>query len=131
MQLFMIQDCKTKLFSTGGKYAKWVPQKKGKIWKSLQYAQQAISWYNRNELSEHQRKIFRLESDLRTVEKYNKRSSKPKILRLPDSILESIYKRYTEIIESAKTKNISLSTPDPEITQPFYLKAKIIPLKTK
>lgn len=51
MKIFKIRNKETKLFSTGGRYAKW--KEKGKIWDSQESAQKAINWLTRDEKGYH------------------------------------------------------------------------------
>jgi hypothetical protein len=67
MNVFMIRDKKTGLFSTAGRYAEWAEQIKGKIWVKRENAQQAIDYYERDEEACYKYTLQCYESSKKTV----------------------------------------------------------------
>jgi hypothetical protein len=71
MKIFKIRNKKTKLFSTGGRYADW--NKKGKTWDSRENAQKAIDWHTRDEKSYYDETLREYKEDCDNVKKHNKK----------------------------------------------------------
>lgn len=63
MNVFMIRDKISGLYSSAGEYAEWVEQSKGKIWDTASQAQQAISYHERFEEAQYQDKLNRYHLD--------------------------------------------------------------------
>jgi hypothetical protein len=69
MKIFKIRNKKTKLFSTGGRYADW--NEKGKTWNSRENAQKAIDWHTRDEKAYHDSSIEEYKEECEHVKKHN------------------------------------------------------------